>query len=114
MGRVGLLKLNTLIGERRAVLVYIVIAIACVPITSSFASTFLILAFRLELVVWLVPTLIAGAVSVSFVGVLLGPVYPIIMNESGRLLPRALLTGCIGWIAGLGQVRLFLCYCRAT
>jgi len=25
------------------------------------------------------------------------------MNESGRILPRWLLTGCIGWIAGLGQ-----------
>ncbi|KZV63221.1 MFS general substrate transporter [Peniophora sp. CONT] len=85
LGRVCLLPLNTFIGERRAVLVYILLAIG------------------LELVVWLVPTLIAGAVSVSFVGLLLGPVYPIIMNESGRILPRALLTGCIGWIAGLGQ-----------
>jgi hypothetical protein len=56
-----------------------------------------------ELVVWLVPSLIGGAVSVSLVGVLLGPVYPIIMNEAGRILPRWLLTGCVGWIAGLGQ-----------
>jgi len=57
----------------------------------------------LELVVWLVPSLIGGAVAVSLVGVLLGPIYPIIMNVSGRILPRWLLTGCIGWIAGLGQ-----------
>jgi fucose permease len=57
----------------------------------------------LELIVWLVPSLIGGAISVSLVGMLLGPVYPIIMNEAGRILPRWLLTGCIGWIAGLGQ-----------
>lgn len=57
----------------------------------------------LELVVWFVPSLIGGAVAVSLVGVLLGPIYPIVMNESGRILPRWLLTGCIGWIAGLGQ-----------
>lgn len=57
----------------------------------------------LELVVWLVPSLIGGAVAVSLIGVLLGPIYPIVMNESGRILPRWLLTGCIGWIAGLGQ-----------
>jgi hypothetical protein len=25
------------------------------------------------------------------------------MNQSGRILPRWLLTACIGWIAGLGQ-----------
>lgn len=40
---------------------------------------------------------------VSVVGVLLGPMYPIAMNESSRILPRWLLTGSIGWIAGFGQ-----------
>ncbi len=58
---------------------------------------------RLELVVWLVPSLIGGAVAVSFVGVLLGPIYPIVMNHAGRVLPPWLLTGSIGWIAGFGQ-----------
>jgi len=62
-----------------------------------------LLTCSLELVVWLVPSLIGGAVAVSLVGVLLGPIYPIVMNESRRILPRWLLTGCIGWIAGLGQ-----------
>jgi fucose permease len=56
-----------------------------------------------ELVVWLVPSLIGGAVAVSLVGVLLGPFYPIAMNHAGRVLPHWLLTGSIGWIAGLGQ-----------
>jgi len=35
--------------------------------------------------------------------VVLGPIYPIIMNHAARILPPWLLTGCIGWIAGLGQ-----------
>lgn len=53
--------------------------------------------------VWLVPSLVGGAVAVSLVGVLLGPIYPIMLNEATRILPRWLLTGSIGWIAGFGQ-----------
>lgn len=52
---------------------------------------------------WLVPSLIGGGVAVSFVGVLLGPIYPIVMNHAGRILPPRLLTGSIGWMAGFGQ-----------
>ncbi|KAI9438606.1 MFS general substrate transporter [Lactarius indigo] len=85
VGRVALLWVNKKIGERMAIFVYALLTIG------------------LELVVWLVPSLIGGAVAVSLVGVLLGPIYPIVMNEAGRILPRWLLTGCIGWIAGFGQ-----------
>ncbi|KAI0350646.1 MFS general substrate transporter [Trametes cingulata] len=85
LGRVGLLWVNHKLGERRAVFLYAIIAIA------------------LELVIWLVPSLIGGGIAVSFVGVLLGPMYPIVMNQAGRVLPPWLLTGCIGWIAGFGQ-----------
>ncbi|RDX45187.1 MFS general substrate transporter [Lentinus brumalis] len=85
LGRVGLLWVNQKVGERRAVFIYAIVAIG------------------LELVVWLVPSLIGGAVAVSFVGVLLGPIYPIVMNHAGRVLPPWLLTGSIGWIAGFGQ-----------
>ncbi|KAF8556039.1 MFS general substrate transporter [Imleria badia] len=84
-GRVALLWLNQKVGERRVLFVYAVLAIG------------------LELVVWLVPSLIGGAVSVSIIGVLLGPMYPITMNHAGRVLPAWLLTGSIGWIAGFGQ-----------
>ncbi|KAF8187039.1 major facilitator superfamily domain-containing protein [Mycena galopus ATCC 62051] len=84
-GRVTLLWLNQKIGERRVLYLYSVLAIA------------------LELVVWLVPSLIGDAVAVSIVGLLLGPIYPITMNYAGRVLPRWLLTGSIGWIAGFGQ-----------
>jgi hypothetical protein len=57
----------------------------------------------LELIVWLVPSLIGGAIAVSIVGLLLGPMYPLAMNHAGRVLPRWLLTASIGWIAGFGQ-----------
>ena len=60
-------------------------------------------ACRLEVTVWLVPSLIENAIAVSFVGLVLGPMYPILMNHSTRILPRWLLTGCMGYIAGVGQ-----------
>jgi hypothetical protein len=56
---------------------------------------------RLELVIWLVPSLVGGAISVSFVGLMLGPIYPIAMNHAGRVFPPWLLTGSIGWIAAI-------------
>jgi fucose permease len=85
VGRVILLWVNKKIGERRVLFLYSALAIA------------------FELIVWLVPSLIGGAVAVSIVGVLLGPYYPIAMNHAGKILPRWLLTVAIGWIAGLGQ-----------
>ncbi|KAJ7892856.1 MFS general substrate transporter [Mycena olivaceomarginata] len=84
-GRVALLWLNQKIGERRVLYLYALLAIG------------------LELIVWLVPSLIGDAVAVSLVGMLLGPIYPITMNYAGRVLPRYILTGSIGWIAGFGQ-----------
>ncbi|KAK0201427.1 MFS general substrate transporter [Desarmillaria ectypa] len=52
---------------------------------------------------WLVPSLIGGAVAVSLVGFVLGPMYAILMSHTGRVLLRWMLSGSIGWIAGLGQ-----------
>lgn len=57
----------------------------------------------LELIVWLVPSLLGGAISVALVGLLLGPFFPIAMNQAARILPGFLLTPSIGWIAGIGQ-----------
>ncbi|KAL1729735.1 major facilitator superfamily domain-containing protein [Schizophyllum commune] len=58
---------------------------------------------NLELVVWLVPSLIGGGVAVALVGVILGPCYPIAMNQAARILTAWLITPSIGWIAGFGQ-----------
>ena len=53
--------------------------------------------------VWVVPSLFENAIAVSFIGLLLGPMYPILMNHSKHILPKWLFTGCVGWIAGVGQ-----------
>ena len=101
IGRVALLRVNetvrrqlhpltrphtasTQIGERYVIFLYVFLAIG------------------LELIVWLVPSLIGGALAVSFVGLFLGPIYPILMNHCGRVIPPALISGAIGWIACWG------------
>ena len=58
---------------------------------------------RLELIVWLVPSLVGDAIAVSFVGFFFGPMFPILMNHSTTILPRWLMTACSGYIAGAGQ-----------
>ncbi|KAG2156825.1 MFS general substrate transporter [Suillus bovinus] len=85
LGRVGLLWVNKKVGERRVLFIYAILAIG------------------LELIVWLVPSLIGGGVAISIIGVVLGPMYPIAMNHTVRILPEWLVTGSIGWIAGFGQ-----------
>lgn len=85
IGRIALIWVNRKIGEQRVIYIYAVIAIA------------------LELTIWLVPSLYENAIAVSFVGVALGPFYPIVMNVASVLIPRRVLTGSIGWIASIGQ-----------
>ncbi|ETW81878.1 hypothetical protein HETIRDRAFT_417929 [Heterobasidion irregulare TC 32-1] len=84
LGRIALLWVNQKLGQRLAVLIYMLLAIG------------------LELIVWLVPSLISGAVAISLTGFFMGPIYPIVMNETARILPRWLLTGSISWIAAFG------------
>ncbi|KAA1469643.1 MFS general substrate transporter [Dentipellis sp. KUC8613] len=83
LGRIGLLWVTKKLGNRLAVFLYIVIATG------------------LELIVWLVPSLISGAIAISIVGLLIGPIYPIVVNEASHILPGWLLSGSIGWIAGV-------------
>lgn len=85
IGRVALLWLNEQVGEYRVIFLYSLLAIG------------------LELVVWLVPSLVGDSIAIAFVGLLLGPMYPIIMNQTRRILNPRILTGSIGWIAGFGQ-----------
>ena len=103
IGRIVLLWVNKKIGERRVLFLYATLAIAYVVRRQLGSNSTHAWVLSLELVVWLVPSLVGGAVAVSLVGLLLGPFYPIAMNHAGRVLPRWLLTGAIGWIAGFGQ-----------
>ncbi|KAF7350828.1 MFS domain-containing protein [Mycena sanguinolenta] len=86
LGRIVLLPLNKMIGERRVVYVYGLLALA------------------LELVIWLVPSLIGGAVCVAIVGLVLGPMYPIAMNHSGRVFPPWLVSGVIAWVTAIATM----------
>ena len=54
---------------------------------------------RLELVVWQVRSLVGDAVAISFVGFFLGPIFPIVMNHAGNVLPPELLSGSVSWMA---------------
>ncbi|KAI1788663.1 MFS general substrate transporter [Ganoderma leucocontextum] len=85
LGRILLIWINRKIGERRILFIYALLAI------------------QLEVTVWVVPSLLENAIAVSFIGLLLGPMYPILMNHSTGILPRWLLTGCLGYIASIGQ-----------
>ncbi|KAF9558507.1 MFS general substrate transporter [Agrocybe pediades] len=85
VGRVALIWVNQFVGERRVMYIYALLSIG------------------LELIIWLVPSLIGNAVAISIVGVLLGPMFPIVINQASRVIPRKILTASIGWIASFGQ-----------
>ncbi|TCD71912.1 hypothetical protein EIP91_000044 [Steccherinum ochraceum] len=85
VGRLVLIWFNKKIGERRAVVLYSLIALA------------------MQLIIWFVPSLIGNAVAVSISGLFLGPIYPIVMNQTALIIPPHLRTGCISWIGGFGQ-----------
>jgi len=86
LGRIGLMWLNKLIGEHAVIYVYSVIAIV------------------LEITIWFVPSIVGNAVAVSLVGLVMGPMFPVMISHASKVLPRWLLTVCIGWISGIGMV----------
>lgn len=59
---------------------------------------------RLEIFIWAVPVLIPSAIAISLVGLVLGPMYPIMMNQCGNFIPAHILSGAIGWICSFGMV----------
>ena len=56
-----------------------------------------------QLLVWLVPNIIGGAVSLAILGVLLGPVYPCAAAVFSALLPRRIQTSSLGFISAMGS-----------
>lgn len=52
---------------------------------------------------WLVPSFIAAAISVSIIGIVLGPMYPIAIHHTTRVLPHHLVSGTVGWMSAFGQ-----------
>ncbi|KAF7325470.1 MFS domain-containing protein [Mycena kentingensis (nom. inval.)] len=85
LGRVALLPLSKWIGEMRAIYLYIV---ACIG---------------LEFIIWFVPSFVASAIAVAFIGFFFGPVFPITVNHTARILPPRILTPTISWLAAVGS-----------
>lgn len=71
LGRVGLLWVNKLVGDRKAVFLYGILTLAygkkknLIPPPGADMTRL----FRLEVAIWKVPSLVGNAVMVSFVGV---------------------------------------------
>ncbi|KAJ7677594.1 major facilitator superfamily domain-containing protein [Mycena rosella] len=86
LGRIALIWVNKKIGETRGVYIYSIVAIG------------------LQLVVWLVPSLISGAIAVAFVGLMTGPIYPLALNRAAKLFPPWLLTASMSWMAAMANV----------
>ncbi|KAF9013472.1 major facilitator superfamily domain-containing protein [Cyathus striatus] len=84
LGRIGLMWLNKLVGERRIIFVYTVLSVA------------------FEITIWLVPSIVQNALAISFIGVLFGPMFPILVSHATKILPGGLLTGSVGLITSIG------------
>ncbi|KAH9997379.1 MFS general substrate transporter [Xylariaceae sp. FL0662B] len=84
VGRVVLGFVTPRIGEKRAIMIY------------------LPLAMGLELLFWLVPQFVVSAVAVGLVGFFLGPLFPAVIVAMSKLLPRRLHVGAIGFASAVG------------
>lgn len=40
---------------------------------------------------------------VAMIGLIMGPMYPLVMTHTSKVLPKWLVTGSIGWMAAFGQ-----------
>ncbi|KAJ3755674.1 MFS general substrate transporter [Lentinula raphanica] len=85
LGRLALMYINQKVGEHTVVFVYVLLSIG------------------LEVTIWFVPSIIENAVAVSFVGVLLGPLWPIVVGHGAHVIPAYLFTACMGLITGVGM-----------
>ncbi|KAG4414182.1 hypothetical protein IFR04_012669 [Cadophora malorum] len=84
VGRLLLPYLTSRLGEYPSVIIY------------------LGLSFGLELIFWLVPSLIVSAIAVSLLGVFMGPMFPTAIVMVTKLLPKDLHVGCIGFGTAFG------------
>ncbi|KAI9047891.1 hypothetical protein LZ554_007693 [Drepanopeziza brunnea f. sp. 'monogermtubi'] len=84
IGRLFLPLLTSRLGEYPSVIAY------------------LALSFALELIFWLVPSLVVSAVAVALLGVFMGPMFPTAIVMVTKLLPKDLHVGCIGFGTAFG------------
>ena len=84
IGRFTLGFVTPKIGERLAIIIYILCGIG------------------LELLFWLVPQFIVSAVAIALVGFFIGPFWPAVMVMATKLLPKELHVASIGFSSALG------------
>ncbi|KAI1118191.1 putative MFS transporter [Nemania sp. NC0429] len=84
VGRFVLGFITPRIGEKLAIIIYLVLSIA------------------FELVFWLVPHFVASAVAVALVGFFIGPLFPSVIIVMSKLLPVHLHVSAIGFAAAFG------------
>ncbi|KAL3462687.1 major facilitator superfamily domain-containing protein [Aspergillus heterothallicus] len=84
-GRVVLGFVTPRIGEKIAIVIYYILAIA------------------LALILWLVPSFYASVIAVSIQGFFLGPMFPGAVVVATRLLPRSMHVSAIGFAAAFGE-----------
>ncbi|CAA9956407.1 FucP Fucose permease [Pyrenophora teres f. maculata] len=85
LGRVVLAEPTHRFGERRMTMVYCVLILA------------------LQLVFWLVPSLVSGAVSISIMGFFYGPMFATGMSIGSKLFPKEIQTTALGFVFVLAQ-----------
>ncbi|RAH41575.1 MFS transporter [Aspergillus brunneoviolaceus CBS 621.78] len=85
LGRFVLGFVTPRIGEKRSIILYILLAIA------------------LEMVFWLVPEFVVSAVAVALVGFFLGTIFPSVVVVATRLLPKHLHVAAIGFAAAFSM-----------
>ncbi|KAF4617945.1 hypothetical protein G7Y89_g15037 [Cudoniella acicularis] len=85
LGRVILGFITGRIGEKLAITIYLILAVA------------------LELVFWLVKSFVTSAVMIAFVGFCLGPVFPAVIVVVTKALPEHLHVSVIGFVAAVGM-----------
>lgn len=71
-------------GERLSVIIYLAIAVG------------------LELIFWLVPSIVVSAVAVAFLGFIFGPLFPTATVLLTKMLPKHLHVGSIGFATAFG------------
>lgn len=68
----------------------------------SIVTVYLCCAIALQLLFWLVPSIVANAVAVAFLGMFLGPVFPSGIIMATKLLPGHLHIPSVGFSTALG------------
>ncbi|KEY71687.1 hypothetical protein S7711_02919 [Stachybotrys chartarum IBT 7711] len=86
LGRILLAEPTHRFGEKRMIFVY------------------LVLAFALQLVFWLVPNIIAASIAISFIGFFTGPLFPTGISVASKLFPQDIQSTALAFVFVCAQM----------